>query len=196
MTLFAMLMAKRGRHMRSAADNKPFANLFRMAAVDKPAFNVRIARTSDIPGIRNCNLETLPENYSDEYYQRCLKFWPKLCIVAEKDDRLIGYTLGRTDTESPPRPPPQVGKNNVYLPPITVGHIASIAVYPQYRKMGVAKSLMDALHLQLAEANVDQVSLHCRVGNTQAIKLYSEYYMYQCVHVLPLYYDDEEDGEW
>ena len=168
-------------------------NMLRMSA-DKPAFNIRLARTSDIPDIRNCNLETLPENYTDEFYQRCLRTWPKLCLVAEKENRLIGYTLGRTDTERPPRPPAQPGKNDVYLPPVTVGHIASIAVYPQYRKMGVARGLMDMMHLQLAAQNVDQISLHCRVGNTQAIRLYSGHYPYQCVKVLPLYYDDDEDA--
>lgn len=170
-----------------------FGNMLRMSA-DKPAFNIRLARTSDIPDIRNCNLETLPENYTDEFYQRCLKTWPKLCLVAEKENRLIGYTLGRTDTERPPRLPALPGKNEVYQPPITVGHIASIAVYPQYRKMGVARGLMDMLHAQLAAQNVDQISLHCRVGNAQAIRLYSAHYPYQCVRLLPLYYDDNEDA--
>lgn len=162
-------------------------------------FTVRIATMQDIPAIRNCNLETLPENYSDEFYRRHLFTWPRLAIVAEKDNKLIGYTLGRVDTQSALRiassssSVPDIG---TYTPPVTVGHVASIAVYPPYRKLGVARSLMDMLHTEIAnhESPVDTVSLHCRVSNAQAIRLYSGHFPYQCVSVVPEYYADREDA--
>jgi len=167
------------------------------------SFRVRVARPLDIPAIRNCNLATLPENYSDEFYRRHLSLWPRLAILAEtQDGKLMGYTLGRVDTQPsvrvpPTSPPSEIGS---YSPPQTVGHVASIAVYPQFRKMGIAKALMDMLHTQMSivdsdsSSPVDTVSLHCRVSNTQAIRLYSGHFPYICVSIVPAYYEDNEDA--
>ena len=172
------------------------------AAASLP-FRVRVARPLDIPAIRNCNLATLPENYSDEFYRRHLSLWPRLAILAETHDgKLMGYTLGRVDTQPsvrvpPTSPPSEIGS---YSPPQTVGHVASIAVYPQFRKTGVAKALMDMLHTQMSivdsdsSSPVDTVSLHCRVSNTQAIRLYSGHFPYICVSIVPAYYADNEDA--
>jgi len=163
-----------------------------------PNFRVRVAKQADIPAIRNCNLETLPENYSDEFYRRHLSLWPRLAIVAEQEGKLIGYTLGRVDTQPSQRIASfsTTSEIGTYAPPQTVGHVASIAVYQPYRKMGVAKALMDMLHLQMMtdEVPVDTVSLHCRVSNAQAIRLYSGYYSYTCISVVPKYYEDAEDA--
>lgn len=192
-------------------------------------FSIRVATTSDIPSIRNCNLDTLPENYSDDFYRRHLATWPRLAIVAEREGRLIGYTLGRVDTQPSLRVQSASAAAEVgtYAAPQSVGHVASIAVYPQYRKMGVARALMEKLHEQMAlgaeveeegeeegaaaengtvqvtrdrgqggadYGPVDTVSLHCRVSNSQAIRLYSGFFPYACVSVVPKYYQDGEDA--
>ena len=118
------------------------------------SFRVRLATELDIPAIRNCNLATLPENYSDDFYKYHLSTWPTLAIIAEKeeDNTLIGYTLGRIDikpnvngglpSHSPTIPLPSQQQ-------VAIGHVASIAVYSQYRKLGVAKTLMNMLHIQI-----------------------------------------------
>ena len=159
------------------------------------SFHIRFARREDIPFIRNCNLENLPENYTDEFYQRHLASWPALSVIAEctTSEKLIGYALARVEASGAPRRIVAVGRNDVILPPHNIGHVASIAVYESHRGQGVAKKLMQTLHSQLVSAHgVDQVSLHCRVSNVQAIRLYSGFFPYRCTSVVPNYYADGE----
>jgi len=168
------------------------------SATQPPSFHVRLATARDIPAIRNCNVANLPENYSDDFYKRHLLLWPRLAIVAEVNDAIVGYTLGRVDTQPSTRTStsniPDIGN---YSPPQTIGHVASIAVYKEFRKLGVAKALMNMLHEQMGselDSPVDTVSLHCRVSNEQAIRLYSGYFPYQCISIVPSYYADNEDA--
>ena len=54
------------------------------------------------------------------------------------------------------------------------GHVTSLAVYKEYRQLGVARELMTRLHEEMTQFyGIDTVSLHCRVRNTAAIKVNS-----------------------
>jgi len=44
---------------------------------------VRLARRTDVPGIQQCNLNSLPENYNSQFYINHLRQWPELSLVAE-----------------------------------------------------------------------------------------------------------------
>lgn len=44
---------------------------------------LRVARRDDIPGIQQCNLATLPENYHSNFYAHQLRTWPDLALVME-----------------------------------------------------------------------------------------------------------------
>lgn len=43
---------------------------------------LRVARATDVASIAACNLQTLPENYNDQFYLHHLSEWPDLAIVA------------------------------------------------------------------------------------------------------------------
>ena len=43
----------------------------------------RLARRSDVVGIQECNLATLPENYNSNFYVNHVRAWPELSLVAE-----------------------------------------------------------------------------------------------------------------
>jgi ribosomal protein S18 acetylase RimI-like enzyme len=43
----------------------------------------RLARRSDVAGIQECNLATLPENYNSNFYVNHVREWPELSLVAE-----------------------------------------------------------------------------------------------------------------
>lgn len=143
-----------------------FRTLFATASAIKQSYNIRLATRDDIPLIRNCNLENLPENYSDNFYQNQLTNWPELSLVCEYlNDKtaLAGYALGRVESS----------KNNEvtrFMMPTTpaaiyLGHVSSLAVSPQHRKKMVALSLMKKLHEQFVKAyDVNEVSLYCRVS--------------------------------
>ena len=89
----------------------------------------RLATKGDIPSITSCNVMSLPENYSREYYKRHFKLWPTLAVIAENDDRkLIGYALGRVEAVD----------GNDATPSGLCGHVASIAVLEDYRGQGIS----------------------------------------------------------
>jgi ribosomal protein S18 acetylase RimI-like enzyme len=44
---------------------------------------LRVATRTDVPAIQRCNLATLPENYSSNFYVNHLRQWPDLALVAE-----------------------------------------------------------------------------------------------------------------
>lgn len=45
--------------------------------------NLRIATRSDVPSIQRCNLASLPENYSSNFYVNHIRSFPDLALVAE-----------------------------------------------------------------------------------------------------------------
>lgn len=53
--------------------------------------------------------------------------------------------------------------------------ILNLAVTEKYRRMGVAASLLCALHAYAAEEGIAELSLEVRVGNAAAIALYERY---------------------
>lgn len=164
---------------------------------DASVYNIRLAKRSDITAIRDCNLRNLPENYSDDFFKRHLNTWPALSIVAVKDDELIGYALGRSEVSREKVVSTEGDKQLRYVFPSVRynGHVTSLAVHPPFRGLGVAKSLMQSLHTQmLAVHSISEVSLHCRVSNLAAIKLYSEFFSYTCASRVPHYYEDAEDA--
>ena len=78
---------------------------------------------------------------------------------------------------------------------ITHGHITSISVLREYRKLGIATKLMRAA--QFAMKTIYQAkycSLHVRVSNEAAIALYGGVLGYEKNSVADKYYADGEDA--
>ena len=104
------------------------------------SWTYRLATKGDIPSITSCNVLSLPENYSREYYKRHFKTWPTLAVVAENEDRkLIGYALGRVEA---------VDRKEVISG--FCGHVASIAVLEDYRGQGMTTKLCNKSFLCIA----------------------------------------------
>jgi ribosomal protein S18 acetylase RimI-like enzyme len=47
---------------------------------------LRLARRTDVPAIQRCNLATLPENYSNNFYVQHLAAWPELALVVVAEE--------------------------------------------------------------------------------------------------------------
>lgn len=137
------------------------------------------AKTSDIPGIQACNRASLPENYGDAFYEKHLVFWPGLSFVA-RADCVVGYVLGRVEgrVEGETTQAPQ-------------GHITSLAVSERYRRRGLARKLMYAVHNELVRRRVTSARLHVRCSNHQALKLYASL-GYTIHSIVSHYYGDGE----
>ena len=153
---------------------------------------IRLATLADIPRIRQCNLDNLPENYPDTFFQRHIYTWPDLSIIAEDidNDVLVGYALGRTEMVANKK-----GARDVVERPRYMGHVTSIAVDRDYRGYGLASSLMVRLHEEMIRHyEVNRVNLHVRVSNEAAISLYNKKLAYECTERVSEYYADREDA--
>ena len=254
---------------------------------------LRVARRSDVPHIQQCNLATLPENYSATFYHNHMRQWPDLALVAEHvpsgcmpsqptaadaaaagamgvmggspnafgvrgtngrydpqerldenqneslrdrlsagaghDDgrRIVGYVLGKVEQNVYTSSRNNINSNNGRprngilrtLPPSTVldedderglfeamsaslrretenlGHVTSLAVLKDYRRMGLAAELMEQLHYHMRHAyRADAVGLHVRVSNRAATRLYGDMLDYDVHDIIQHYYQDGEDA--
>ena len=101
--------------------------------------NLRLAKLTDINGIAQTNLATLPENYAATFYNNHLRTWPNLALVAEAvpDDggnaEIIAYALGKVDHLD-------ASTNSFHRRP--QGHVTSLAVMRDYRRLGLGNELM------------------------------------------------------
>ena len=194
-------------------------------AGNTPQVSVRLARRADIDAIAAINQRTLPENYTRQFYIQHLMRWPQLNYVAEADAatmralserrsfegaslvlqdvepgsappagaggaakedgsgrEIIGYVLGRMDEPTVSDTPKQ-------------GHITSLAVVEECRRLGVAHALMACLHDSMAKNyEADSASLHVRVSNSAATRLYGDILGYTVSKSVSRYYHDGEDA--
>eukprot|EP00934_Nitzschia_sp_Nitz4_P007278 Nitzschia sp. Nitz4//scaffold278_size24532//7042//7995//NITZ4_008374-RA/size24532-processed-gene-0.7-mRNA-1//-1//CDS//3329545372//7268//frame0 len=89
------------------------------------------------------------------------------------------------------------------LPPLEwAGHVTSLAVLKEYRRLGLAQSLMSQLHAHLQKDTyypyfnpIRACGLHVRASNHGAWRLYQND-GYAIHSVIPSYYQDGEDAYW
>ena len=94
---------------------------------------IRRANMDDLIYMQQTNLMCLPENYQLKYYLYHGLSWPHLLHVAETDQgRIVGYVLAKMDEDN---------EKDTDKP--QTGHITSISVHRDYRKLGIAKRLME-----------------------------------------------------
>jgi ribosomal-protein-alanine N-acetyltransferase len=98
-------------------------------------------------------------------------------LVAEADDRIVGYVIADTVDGGGTR----------------IGHIKDLAVAPTHRQQGIGQRLLSRAVGSLAASGVRQVKLEVRRTNETARALYSSF-GFERHHVVPDYYDDGEDA--
>ena len=135
-----------------------------------------------MPAMQECNLLCLPENYQMKYYFYHLLSWPQLLFVAEDEGKVVGYVLAKMEEDVPAGEEPH-------------GHITSLAVLREYRKLGIATILMSTVQKVMLECYDSlYVSLHVRVGNKAALTLYKDTLGFDVHEVEAKYYADQEDA--
>jgi ribosomal-protein-alanine N-acetyltransferase len=127
---------------------------------------------------------TLPEHYSDYFFESLLRELPEAFIVAEVEDKVIGYIMCKIE----------FGFSNFRkLGFVKKGHVVSVAVLDQHRGKGVGKALMlEAIDGVLSRKS-DEIYLEVRISNTQAIRMYQNL-GFQIKSKLRTYYRDGEDA--
>jgi ribosomal-protein-alanine N-acetyltransferase len=127
---------------------------------------------------------TLPEHYSDYFFESLLRELPEAFIVAEADNVVIGYIMCKIE----------FGFSNFRkLGFVKKGHVVSVAVLEQHRGNGVGKALMLEGIDGVLTRKSDEIYLEVRISNIQAIRMYQKL-GFQIKSKLRTYYRDGEDA--
>lgn len=145
---------------------------------------IRRCDPSDIIPVMEINLKTLPEHYSDYFYESLLAELPEAFLVAEAEKRLVGYIMCKIE----------YGFSNFKkLGFVKKGHVVSIAVLPDYRQKGIGRVLVEESIAGVKLKKSDELYLEVRCSNSEAIRLY-EKLGFVIKQRLKAYYRDGEDA--
>lgn len=154
---------------------------------------LRPFRASDLFKFNRVNLDHFTETYSTSYYLSYLSLWPELCFIAtpisensSSDAYGSSEHPSQTQSLSATLSSPQgylVGKAEGQGKE-RHGHVTAVTVSPEYRRLGLAKDMMDML--ENASANLYDayfVDLFVRPSNALAVGLYEalQYSVYRRV---------------
>jgi [ribosomal protein S18]-alanine N-acetyltransferase len=145
---------------------------------------IRHCIPSDLPSVVEINIASLPEHYSDYFFESILKELPESFIVAEANQKVVGYIMCKIE----------FGFSNFRkLGFVKKGHVVSIAVLREFRGKGIGKSLMLEAINGLATRKTDEIYLEVRVSNELAVKMYQDL-GFLIKSRLRSYYRDGEDA--
>ncbi|KIK12875.1 hypothetical protein PISMIDRAFT_689126 [Pisolithus microcarpus 441] len=136
--------------------------------------NIRPANPKDIVNLQRCNQLCLPENYVAQFWVHCIVSWPNTSFLAEDaSGRVVGYVLASVEPVDD-------------HPHLLVGHINSLAVIRPYRRLGLAKRLMDISKESMTSTHyIQYIQLNVRISNRAALALYRDvlgYTIYRVEH--------------
>jgi len=129
-------------------------------------------------------MKTLPEHYSDYFYESLLSELPEAFLVAEIGGRVIGYVMCKTE----------YGFSNFKkLGFVKKGHVVSIAVLDEHRRKGIGRTLVEESLKGVQIRKCDELYLEVRCSNNEAVRLY-EKMEFIIKQRLKSYYRDGEDA--
>ena len=130
------------------------------------------------------NLNSLPEHYTEYFFESILKDLPESFIVAECNGKVVGYVMCKIE----------FGFSNFRkLGFVKKGHVVSIAILENHRGKKVGTILMEEAINGLILRRTEEVYLEVRVSNSAAIKMY-EKLNFKTKSKLKSYYRDGEDA--
>ena len=145
---------------------------------------LRRCELRDIIPVMEINLRTLPEHYSDYFYESLLEELPEAFIVAELSGKIIGYIMCKMEHGF---------SNFKKLGFVKKGHVVSIAVIDNHRRKGFGSVLVDEAIKGVKIRQCSELYLEVRCSNNDAVRLY-EKLGFSIIHRLKAYYRDGEDA--
>ena len=145
---------------------------------------LRRCELGDIIPVMEINLRTLPEHYSDYFYESLLEELPEAFIVAELSGKIIGYIMCKMEHGF---------SNFKKLGFVKKGHVVSIAVIDDHRRKGFGSILVDEAIKGVKIRQCSELYLEVRCSNNDAVRLY-EKLGFSIIHRLKAYYRDGEDA--
>jgi [ribosomal protein S18]-alanine N-acetyltransferase len=145
---------------------------------------IRHCEASDLQAVIEINITALPEHYSDYFFESILRELPEAFIVAELNDKIVGYIMCKIE----------FGFSNFRkLGFVKKGHVVSVAVLEEHRGKSLGKALMFEGINGVMYRKADEIYLEVRVSNTSAINMYQKLH-FEIKSRLRSYYRDGEDA--
>ena len=145
---------------------------------------IRRCDPADIIPVMEINMKTLPEHYSDYFYESLLGELPEAFLVGEIKGRPVGYIMCKTE----------YGFSNFKkLGFVKKGHVVSVAVLEEHRQKGIGKAIVEEALKGVKSKKCDELYLEVRCSNTGGVKLY-EKMGFIIKQRLKTYYRDGEDA--
>jgi len=148
--------------------------------MSSPIVSIRAMQLNDVPLVRRIDLLSFSMPWPESAYRyeltenKASRSWVAELIEADGEKTIVGMIV-------------------VWLI-IDEAHIATIAVHPDYRGLGIGKSLLVEGLENAIKMGMEQVTLEVRAGNLVAQSLYRQFGFEQ-VGVRPHYYrDNQEDA--
>ena len=126
--------------------------------------NIRNFSTKDLDKVIEINRLSLPENYIPAFFLDIHKNCSDAFQVAEVNGDIVGYVMCRLENGFSDFKRFRVVKK---------GHIVSIAVRPEFRKMGIGSALLNEV-IKVLRRLVNECFMEVRANNFNAIKLYKK----------------------
>jgi len=120
-------------------------------------------RLSDLLTFNSVNLDPLTETYNIGFYLEYYTRWPEyFTSTVSHDNRVQGYVMGKS--EGVDNGTVQSGPNKGSSYGLWHGHVTCLTVQPMYRRLGIARQLMDSLETVSQEtvSTVTVVSRPCK----------------------------------
>lgn len=144
---------------------------------------VRRCEQEDLPSVIEINMSTLPEHYSDYFFESILKELPESFLIAELDGKVVGYIMCKLE----------FGFSNFRkLGFVKKGHVVSVAVLDEHRGKGLGKALMQEATSGLIAKKADEIYLEVRISNESAVKMYERLGFVIKTKIRAYYRDGEE----
>ena len=143
-----------------------------MAVRLRPKFELRRMRPDDLDEVMEIERAAFRHPWSTELFRRELEHdWSTILVCAGRaSERLVGFLI--------------------YWLVHDEVHILNVAVSPEHRRRGIARTLMGETERRAVQAGATLMTLEVRRSNTAALELYRAF-DYRAVGVRPNYYVDE-----
>ncbi len=145
---------------------------------------IRNFSTKDLDKVIEINRLCLPENYIPEFFLDIHRNCSDAFQVAEVNGDIVGYVMCRLENGFSDFKRFRVVKK---------GHIVSIAVRPECRKIGIGSALLNEMIRILRSFAVNECFMEVRVNNFNAIKLYKKN-GFEFIRRVHAYYQDGADA--
>ena len=147
-------------------------------------YSLRRCGIDDLKSVIDINEKTLPEHYTEYFFESLLREIPEAFIVAELENEIVGYIMCKLE----------FGFSNFRkLGFVKKGHVVSISLLEEHRGKYIGEALMMEGINGVVARKGDEIYLEVRTSNLPAISLYRKL-GFQTKSILKTYYRDGEDA--